>query len=111
MTPLPEPPPPPDALPKAVADEGRWQRLHPLPIFGTGEHTRTLTHVDDIADGIVAAMSSASRRDRRNHVVPRSNWPLVLMSIADCTASSTLLSSASMARHSGTRPKTSRARR
>src|SRR3712207_3259227 len=30
--------------------------LKPLPIFGTGEHTRTLTHVDDIADGIVAAM-------------------------------------------------------
>ncbi len=34
------------------------QRLRPLPIFGTGEHTRTLTHVDDIADGIVAAMAS-----------------------------------------------------
>src|SRR4051812_20651457 len=32
-----------------------FQRLRPLPIFGTGEHTRTLTHVDDIADGIVAA--------------------------------------------------------
>ena len=31
------------------------QRLQPLPIFGTGEHTRTLTHVDDIADGIVTA--------------------------------------------------------
>lgn len=31
MTPLPEPPlPPPDGLPKAVADEGHWQRLHPL---------------------------------------------------------------------------------
>ncbi len=29
--------------------------LKPLPIFGTGEHTRTLTHVDDIADGIVTA--------------------------------------------------------
>ncbi len=57
---------------------------------------------------IVAAMSSASRRERRNHVVPRSNWPLVLMSIADCTASSTLLSSASIAIHNGTSPKTSR---
>jgi nucleoside-diphosphate-sugar epimerase len=32
--------------------------LRPLPIFGTGEHTRTLTHVDDIADGIVAATAS-----------------------------------------------------
>jgi nucleoside-diphosphate-sugar epimerase len=31
----------------------------PLQIFGSGEQTRTLTHVDDIADGIVAAMSSA----------------------------------------------------
>jgi len=31
------------------------RKLHPLPIFGTGEHTRTLTHVDDIADGIVVA--------------------------------------------------------
>ena len=34
------------------------QRLKPLPIFGTGEHTRTLTHVTDIADGIVTAMAS-----------------------------------------------------
>ena len=30
----------------------------PLQIFGSGEQTRTLTHVDDIADGIVAAMRS-----------------------------------------------------
>jgi len=30
----------------------------PLQIFGTGEQTRTLTHVDDIADGIVTAMAS-----------------------------------------------------
>jgi UDP-glucose 4-epimerase len=30
----------------------------PLQIFGSGEQTRTLTHVDDIADGLVAAMSS-----------------------------------------------------
>jgi UDP-glucose 4-epimerase len=29
--------------------------LRPLPIFGSGEQTRTLTHVDDIADGIVTA--------------------------------------------------------
>jgi nucleoside-diphosphate-sugar epimerase len=34
------------------------RRLRPLPIFGTGEHTRTLTHVDDIADGIVTATAS-----------------------------------------------------
>jgi len=30
----------------------------PLEIFGTGEQTRTLTHVDDIADGVVVAMAS-----------------------------------------------------
>jgi nucleoside-diphosphate-sugar epimerase len=29
-----------------------------LPIFGDGTQTRTLTHVDDIADGIVTAMAS-----------------------------------------------------
>src|ERR1700760_131528 len=31
---------------------------HPLQIFGSGEQTRTLTHVSDIADGIVTAMAS-----------------------------------------------------
>ena len=31
---------------------------HPLQIFGSGEQTRTLTHVDDIADGIVTATGS-----------------------------------------------------
>ena len=30
--------------------------VRPLPIFGSGEQTRTLTHVDDIASGIVGAM-------------------------------------------------------
>jgi UDP-glucose 4-epimerase len=39
----------PDLLRKSLA------RLRPLPIFGSGEQTRTLTHVDDIADGIVTA--------------------------------------------------------
>jgi UDP-glucose 4-epimerase len=34
------------------------ERLRPLPIFGSGEQTRTLTHVDDIADGIVTATAS-----------------------------------------------------
>jgi UDP-glucose 4-epimerase len=28
----------------------------PVPIFGSGEQTRTLTHIDDIASGIVTAM-------------------------------------------------------
>jgi UDP-glucose 4-epimerase len=30
----------------------------PLQIFGSGEQTRTLTHIDDIADGVLTAMSS-----------------------------------------------------
>jgi UDP-glucose 4-epimerase len=42
----------PDLIAKALS--GR----RPLEIFGSGEQTRTLTHVDDIADGIVTAMSS-----------------------------------------------------
>jgi nucleoside-diphosphate-sugar epimerase len=33
-------------------------RQRPLEIFGSGEYTRTLTHIDDIADGIVVAMAS-----------------------------------------------------
>ena len=44
----------PDLLRKSL------QRLRPLPIFGTGERTRTLTHVDDIADGIVVATAAAA---------------------------------------------------
>lgn len=42
----------PDLIGKALAGQ------RPLQIFGSGEQTRTLTHVDDIADGIVVAMSS-----------------------------------------------------
>jgi nucleoside-diphosphate-sugar epimerase len=42
----------PDLIRKSLA------RMRPLPIFGSGEQTRTLTHIDDIADGIVAAMAS-----------------------------------------------------
>ncbi len=42
----------PDLIAKALAGQ------RPLQIFGSGEQTRTLTHVDDIADGIVTAMSS-----------------------------------------------------
>ncbi len=32
----------------------------PLQIFGSGSQTRTLTHVDDIADGIAIAMASSA---------------------------------------------------
>jgi len=42
----------PDLIRKALAGQ------RPLPIFGSGKQTRTLTHVDDIADGIVTAMGS-----------------------------------------------------
>ena len=40
----------PDLIRKALAGQ------RPLQIFGSGEQTRTLTYVDDIAEGIVAAM-------------------------------------------------------
>ncbi|MBA3746923.1 MAG: NAD(P)-dependent oxidoreductase [Solirubrobacterales bacterium] len=42
----------PDLIRKVLSGQ------HPLQIFGTGEHTRTLTHIDDIADGVVVATSS-----------------------------------------------------
>ena len=44
------------AVPDLIAKSLACQR--PLEIFGSGEQTRTLTHVDDIADGIVTAMAS-----------------------------------------------------
>ncbi len=42
----------PDLINKVLSGQ------HPLEIFGSGEQTRTLTHVDDIADGVVSAMGS-----------------------------------------------------
>jgi UDP-glucose 4-epimerase len=42
----------PDLIRKALAHQ------RPLEIFGSGEQTRTLTHVDDIADGVVTAMGA-----------------------------------------------------
>ncbi len=42
----------PDLIRKVLSGQ------RPLEIFGSGEQTRTLTHVDDIADGIVTAMGS-----------------------------------------------------
>lgn len=44
----------PDLIRKALSGQ------HPLEIFGSGGQTRTLTHVDDIAEGIVTAMQSAA---------------------------------------------------
>jgi UDP-glucose 4-epimerase len=42
----------PDLIEKVLSGQ------RPLEIFGSGEQTRTLTHIDDIADGVVTAMSS-----------------------------------------------------
>ncbi len=44
----------PDLIAKALAGQ------RPLQIFGSGDQTRTLTHVDDIAEGVVVAMASAA---------------------------------------------------
>jgi nucleoside-diphosphate-sugar epimerase len=44
----------PDVIKKCL----RLAEGEALPIFGDGTQTRTLTHIDDIADGIVTAMSS-----------------------------------------------------
>ena len=41
----------PDLIERSLRGE------RPLKIFGSGEQTRTLTHVDDIADGIAAALT------------------------------------------------------
>jgi nucleoside-diphosphate-sugar epimerase len=41
----------PDLIKKVLAGQ------RPLQIFGSGEQTRTITHVDDIADGLVTAMA------------------------------------------------------
>jgi UDP-glucose 4-epimerase len=43
------------AVPDLIRKTLSGQR--PLEIFGSGKQTRTLTHVDDIADGIVTAMT------------------------------------------------------
>jgi UDP-glucose 4-epimerase len=42
----------PDLIHKVLSGQ------QPLQIFGSGEQTRTLTHVEDIADGIVTAMGA-----------------------------------------------------
>jgi UDP-glucose 4-epimerase len=41
----------PDLIARSLLGE------RPFPIFGSGQQTRTLTHVDDIADGIAAALT------------------------------------------------------
>ncbi len=44
------------AVPDLIAKALSGQR--PLEIFGSGRQTRTLTHVEDIADGLVTALAS-----------------------------------------------------
>jgi nucleoside-diphosphate-sugar epimerase len=46
------------ALPELIKSALAGRR--PLEILGSGEQTRTLTHVEDIAEGLVTAMSSPS---------------------------------------------------
>ncbi len=45
-----------------------FRGLKPLPIFGSGEQTRTLTHVDDIADGVVSAMAHPAAENEEFNV-------------------------------------------
>jgi UDP-glucose 4-epimerase len=47
----------PDLIRKVLSGQ------RPLQIFGSGTQTRTLTHVDDIADGIVTAMGSPAGKN------------------------------------------------
>jgi UDP-glucose 4-epimerase len=47
----------PDLIRKVLSGQ------QPLEIFGSGEQTRTLTHVDDIADGIVTALGHPAAVD------------------------------------------------
>lgn len=50
----------PDLIRKCLALESD---AAPLEIFGDGTHTRTLTHVDDIADGIAVALGHGAALD------------------------------------------------
>ena len=67
------------AVPDLIAKVLSGQR--PVPIFGTGEQTRTLTHVDDIADGIVTAMGSPAGENEDFNISSSSE-----LSIADLAA-------------------------
>jgi nucleoside-diphosphate-sugar epimerase len=47
----------PDVIRKVLAGQ------RPLQIFGSGEQTRTITHIDDIAAGVVTAMASPAGKN------------------------------------------------
>ncbi|HET9719049.1 MAG TPA: NAD-dependent epimerase/dehydratase family protein [Solirubrobacteraceae bacterium] len=55
----------PDLISKVLSGQ------KPLQIFGSGEQTRTLTHVDDIADGIVTAMASPAGENQDFNISAR----------------------------------------
>jgi len=55
----------PDLISKVLSGQ------HPLEIFGSGEQTRTLTHVDDIADGVVTAMASPAGENQDFNISAR----------------------------------------
>jgi UDP-glucose 4-epimerase len=57
------------AVPDLIAKVLAGQR--PLQIFGSGEQTRTLTHVDDIADGVVTAMASPAGENQDFNISAR----------------------------------------
>jgi nucleoside-diphosphate-sugar epimerase len=61
----------PDLISKALSG------AHPLPIFGSGEQTRTLTHVEDIADGIVTAMSAPAGQNDDFNISAREELTVV----------------------------------
>jgi nucleoside-diphosphate-sugar epimerase len=55
----------PDLITKVLSGQ------RPLEIFGSGEQTRTLTHVDDIADGVVTAMASPAGENQDFNISAR----------------------------------------
>ena len=106
----------PDELARAFA-QGAKAIIVCNPSNPTGKvFTRAeLQTILDLAELLKAAernlsgcIGSAMRRGYRNQVVPRTLRRRSAMSIADCTASSTTLSSASIWCHSDAKPKTSR---
>jgi nucleoside-diphosphate-sugar epimerase len=60
----------PDLISKVLAGQ------RPLQIFGSGEQTRTLTHVDDIADGIVTAMASPAGENQDFNISASEELPV-----------------------------------
>src|SRR3954447_25374164 len=62
----------PDLIKKVLGGQ------RPLQIFGSGEQTRTITHIDDIADGIVTAMGHPSAENEDFNISAREE-----MTVAD----------------------------